>query len=71
MGVFHKPTYMIKSTYDSDGDGVVDEAEAFEYDTAAGPPTGTGTDGRDYFDSTNNRWYRPRPGALTTWDALN
>lgn len=62
---------MSPTVYDTDLDGEVESAAATSYDTGAAPPSGTGTDGRRYFDSANNRWYMPRPGALDTWDALN
>jgi hypothetical protein len=40
-------------------------------DTGAGPPSGTGTEGRPYYDTTNDKRYLPQPDDLTTWDLVS
>jgi len=60
--------------YDGNADGTVDSADlatAVDEDSGVGPPSGAGTAGRPYFDTTNNKRYMPRPGALTTWDLVS
>jgi len=65
---------MRKAVYDTNDDGVVDAADVadgVDEDVVAGPPTGTGTEGRPHFDTTNKKRYLPQPDDLTTWDKVS
>ena len=76
-GWSHEAQVMDSRVYDTNNDGTVNAADVatvasgVDEDPGAGPPSGTGTEGRPYYDTTNDKRYLPQPDDLTTWDLVS